>query len=117
MIVLDLPSPPSVNNLFINKRGRGRITSPHYTQWKELAGWELQRQRPNKIRGPVTVKIEHEDAGRIDGDNKLKPLFDLLVAHQVIEDDKRAIVRSFSFEWVPNVTGVRVTVTPLGRAA
>jgi Holliday junction resolvase RusA-like endonuclease len=111
-VCLNLPKPPSTNNLFINTK-RGRVISPDYRTWRDVAGWELLRQKPTKLKGPVSVKFEHEDEGRGDGDNKLKAVFDLLVAHQVIEDDTRKIVRAFSFEWSKDVEGVRVTVCPV----
>lgn len=110
MTVIELPPPPSVNNLFLNVHGRGRVISPKYREWKAEAGWRLKQQKPKKIKGPVVVDIAHQDSGRIDGDNTLKPLFDLLVEHQVIEADTRPIVRRFSFGW-EDVVGVRVTIS------
>jgi crossover junction endodeoxyribonuclease RusA len=111
MITINLPPPPSANNLFLNIHGRGRVISPKYREWKVEAGWRLKQQRPEKIKGPVVIDIVHQDIGKTDGDNTLKPLFDLLVDHQVIEADTRPIVRRFSFGW-EDVVGVRVTISP-----
>jgi Holliday junction resolvase RusA-like endonuclease len=112
LTIINLSPPPSTNNLYFNVKGRGRVPTSEYTAWRELAGWELKQQRPPKFAGPVSIKIEHEDTGRIDGDNTLKPLFDLLVTHEIIKGDTRKVIRSFSFDWRDDVVGVRLTVAP-----
>ncbi len=44
MIVYRLPAPPSVNNLFRNVPGKGRVRSSEYVAWCEAAGWSLRAQ-------------------------------------------------------------------------
>lgn len=99
---LTLPFPPSTNNLFVNAGKRGRVRSSRYDLWLKEAGWELQAQRPPKIKGRVAVTIAlcPIDKRRRDADNGCKAILDLLVKHQVIEADDSRIVRSITAKWV-----------------
>lgn len=93
MISLDLPLPPSVNNLF-STSGRRRVKSREYQSWLRAAGLEIvaQKQRPNAIKGRVAVDVQCVD-GRTDLDNRMKTILDLLVLHCLIERDAPEIVR------------------------
>lgn len=110
-----LPFPPSVNNLFINVPGRGRIRSPKYRAWQSEAGWRLRLQRALPIKGPVTVEIVaiRPDARRRDIDNLSKAICDLLVANNIIEDDR--MVDRIASEWASSsdLSGISVTVKPV----
>lgn len=113
-VVINLSMPPSTNNLFINK-GKSRIDSPKYAAWKRLAGWELLRQHPPRIKGPVSVLIEvslRESNDTWDLTNREKGCLDLLVSQGVIQGDNRPIVRKFAMEWA-DVAGVRITLRSL----
>lgn len=115
MIVVTLPFPPSTNNLFINT-SRGRIRSSKYDQWATEAGWELLRQRPSKVAGPVSLTFEFQsgkDKRKRDITNLLKAPEDLLVKHGIIEADDNTIVQSISANWNAEVTGVRIAITPM----
>lgn len=107
---LILPTPPSVNNLFINVRGRGRVPSARYADWRRRATAELWGQPMQNFAGPVEVKIVAEDAGRTDLDNFAKGVLDFLVHHRFIEDDNRSVVRRLTLEW-GDVKGVVVEVS------
>ena len=87
----DLPLPPSVNNLYMTI-GKRRITAPHYVAWREEAGWELLMHRKNVIdvRGRYHLRLAVPSSCRGDIDNRLKAVSDLLVFHNVIDDDKFA---------------------------
>src|SRR5215510_9542668 len=89
----DLPAPPSTNNLFLNRGGRGgRIKSPGYRSWITEAGWQLRIAHAGKITRTVAVCVTLGLATRRpDVDNCLKALLDLLVAHEVIEDDAQVV--------------------------
>jgi Holliday junction resolvase RusA-like endonuclease len=89
----DLPAPPSTNNLFLNIGGRGgRIKSPGYRSWIKEAGWQLRLSHPTKIMNTVAVSAALGLASRRpDVDNCLKALLDLLVTHEVIEDDAQVV--------------------------
>ena len=89
---LDLPVPPSANNLFVNRRpGQGRARGPSYRAWLKEAGWEVKLQRPPTLNPPLRVRVRvHIDAQlklNRDIDNTIKPILDLLVKMGVIADD------------------------------
>lgn len=98
---VNLPWPPSVNNLYINA-GRKRVRSPRYRKWQDEAGWALKAARPPAFDGPVSVTIElcPPDNRRLDADNRNKPILDLLVSHGVIKDDDSRHVRSVTARFV-----------------
>jgi Holliday junction resolvase RusA-like endonuclease len=111
MIVLDLPVPPSVNNLFMNlRKGKGRARTPQYLNWITTAGWHVQIARQTPIKGPVCVFLETKDNLRRDSDGYWKALLDLLVTHRLIDSDRCATVREHHFKWNKAVE-CRLTVT------
>src|SRR5579859_2740277 len=115
--VIDLPFPPSTNNLFVNGL-RGRFPSQKYADWIVEAGWELARQRPPKCVGPVRLSFEFQDGRdkrKRDVTNLLKAPEDLLVKHGVIEADDNTIVRAVEACWSDSVSGVRITISPVGE--
>ena len=115
MTVLNLPFPPSVNNLFINGKS-GRFRSQKYDSWIQEAGNEILRQRPSKVSGPVVLSFEFQDgrdARKRDISNLIKAPEDLLVKHGIIEADDQSIVRKINVSWSLEVEGVRVTIEPL----
>src|SRR4051812_39161667 len=112
MTVINLPFPPSVNNLFINGKS-GRFRSQKYDSWIMEAGNEILRQRPKRIEGPVNLLFEFQegqDRRPRDISNLIKAPEDLLVKHGLIQADDNSIVRSVSAKWSAEVEGVRVTV-------
>jgi len=122
-IVVTLPMPPSVNELFFNttaaqravaaQKGRslpGRLKSEKYRSWINHAGWELKAARQMPIHGPVAIAYLVPDKGGCDLGNLEKAVTDLLVRHQLIDGDGRKVVRKIAMEWSPDVAGVRVTV-------
>lgn len=95
-VVLHLPFPPSVNNLFANG-AKGRFPTPRYKAWREEAALRLHAQRPRPIKGRyvVTMRFERPDRRARDADNLSKAPMDLLVSTGVIEADhlsKRVIL-------------------------
>jgi Holliday junction resolvase RusA-like endonuclease len=119
MIVLTLPFPPSTNNLFINT-SRGRIRSSKYDEWAAEAGWELKRQRPPKVAGPVELVFcfqDGRDKRKRDVTNLIKAPEDLLVKHGVIEADDNTIVRAVSACWDDTVKGVQISIFPVASAS
>ena len=106
---IELPMPPSVNQLWFNVPGKGRARTEPYRNWIEAAGWELKSQRPENIVGSVAVKISAGAGDKVrDLDNLIKPLLDLLVTHAVIADD--ADVASIVAGWDRNGMSGRVKV-------
>lgn len=115
-IVIDLPMPPTANNLFPTSRNGKRYCSPQYKAWKETAGKVLMVDRPGRIVGKVVIDIAVSEKARGDCANREKATVDLLVAHGVIEGDSKAHVRSVKTHWASDLAqGVRVTVSPVGE--
>ncbi|HDA7431526.1 TPA: RusA family crossover junction endodeoxyribonuclease, partial [Staphylococcus aureus] len=115
---VNMPFPPSTNNLFINV-AKGRIPSARYADWRQEAGWSLKAQRPRSIKGPVILKYlfqEGQDRRKRDIGNLEKAATDLLVEHKVIESDDNTIVRAIALGWSKNVTGARVEIIPVSEA-
>lgn len=121
MITLTLPIPPSSNALFRNRtaheravaaaRGKklpGRARTHAYNSWRNAAGWELKLQRPQKVPGAIEIEIVMRRPSKSsDVDNRAKAVLDLLVEHQVIDDDCN--VTAETTRWA-QVDGCIVTV-------
>ncbi len=108
MLTLHLPVPMSVNGMYANVAKVGRVKTKAYKAWIVAAGWELRSQFPKKVPGRVviSIKIKRE---RGDVDNKIKCCLDLLVNHDIIDDDRN--VERVTAEWA-DVPGAVVTVVP-----
>ena len=87
-----LPLPPSVNSLYANVPGKGRIKSDRYRKWLSAAGWAIKEQRPKPITGDYALWIycERPDQRKRDIGNLEKAVSDLLVKHGIISDDSLA---------------------------
>lgn len=115
-IVLELPAPPSVNNLFLNLgKGKGRTRSPEYRAWQAEAGWTVRGSRQSPIAGPVSIWLLAQENGRRDLDGYFKAAIDLLVTHRMIEGDRNQTVRELHARWSKDQEGIRVTVFPLNN--
>lgn len=99
-----MPYPPSLNNLFANVPGRGRVRAKRYRVWANAAGWELKEQGPlPRMKGPVGVRVEltPPDRRKRDLDNVgTKAVLDLLTELEVIEDD--SLVEEIFMRWCRN---------------
>lgn len=89
-MTLRLPVPPSVNSLYANVPGVGRITSRRYKQWQTEAGWQILIQKPKRIFGPYILSITVPQKMRGDIDGRLKAIIDLLWKQRVTDDDRYA---------------------------
>jgi Holliday junction resolvase RusA-like endonuclease len=117
-VTVTIPRPPSTNNLFIGV-GKRRVRSSDYKLWATLAGWELNRQRPAKTAGKVSLTLEIQEpmnGRRQDLDNHVKSATDLLVTHGLIESDDQFTVRKIILQWSKDIEGARVTIEPWGSA-
>lgn len=89
MITLDLPKPPSLNNIFSNIPGRGRAKSKSYRTWRTHAALEIMRQGRPTMSGRYELEIRHRrrpaDLGNLE-----KAVSDILVHARVVEDDRKA---------------------------
>lgn len=112
MTVLTLPVPPSVNALYANVPGKGRVKTAAYRAWLTEAGWAVRAQRPVPIVGEYELHIEVARNKRRDLDGYLKAPSDLLVSLGIIPDDRHCVV--LSARWA-DVTGFVVTISPASK--
>lgn len=116
-VSIEIPAPPSVNEMFRNVRGRGRVKTAAYNDWLGHAGWVLRSQSPDRVGGRVVLVISVERASKsADIDNRVKAILDLLVTHGVIEDDRNVV--GFAAAWAPPANKMaRVLVIPAATMA
>lgn len=114
-IVLDLPRPLSVNNLFFNKRHGGRAKSEDYNVWSRSAAALLVAQRAPAMLGPVEIAMTIQE-GRADLDGQAKCVLDCLVSNGIIADDGPKIVRKLTLAWGP-VIGARIEIRQAQQGA
>lgn len=95
--MIRIPIPPSLNHVFRNVPGVGRVKTGNYKRWITEAGYAVLAQRPEKIKGDVTVSITIGPRQRGDLDNRIKPVLDLLTKMRVIEDDRKVV--QITAEW------------------
>lgn len=117
IVQIELPYPVSTNALWMSSGTTGRIIkSPRYATWFRAAGNELSLQRPGRIEGKYSLEVLVErKSGRRDIDNTIKSLSDLLVEHQVVEDD--SLAQRVTIEWSDTARGVWVTIKKWGSKA
>lgn len=111
MTVIDLPLAPGVNNLFAGKARR--YVSPSYKTWREAAGWEIKRQRPEPVPGRVHLLLEVAEPKTKrakDLDGFAKATIDILVTYGLIQGDDQRYVRRLVMEWNCEIEGVRATI-------
>lgn len=89
MIVIEtVHMPPSVNAMFRNVPGRGRVRTQRYRDWASAAGWDFNGK--GRIEGPFSFRmiVSRKKARKgSDLDNRIKPVLDLMKTHEIIEDD------------------------------
>lgn len=96
---LRLPYPPSVNALYANAPGRGRVKTDRYSSWLTEAGYAVNRDAKGCVRGPYALHIAATppDARQRDLGNIEKPISDLLQSMGVIEND--CMAQKISLAW------------------
>lgn len=110
MVRLDLPFPPPLSACFTNRLGKSkrtgkpfvaRVTTKRYEDWQKTALKEIQTQRPEKLKGEVSiyVRLVAPDQRARDAGNLEKALLDALTKSGVIVDDSNRYVRRLTFEW------------------
>lgn len=110
--IISLPFPPSVNNLFVNLPGRGRVKTQRYRTWRNAAGWDIRAAKPEKFSGPIEVSVTYArpDNRRRDLDNFFKAVADALVEFEVIEDDSQ--IQKITLAWGEG-RGATVQIMPV----
>jgi crossover junction endodeoxyribonuclease RusA len=106
---VQIPCPPSANALFKTLTNRRRAMTGVYHAWINEAGWLLKAANLQRFgNAPVMIEIQAKENRRRDLGNYEKPITDLLVSLQIINDDRNAIVRKIVMTWGKH-TCVRVT--------
>ena len=117
MINANLPRPPSTNNLYANNRSGGRYKTKEYKTWINAAGWDLKTHNHSRISGEVQIAIglgreRNKDGSlsrrRIDAGNFEKAISDLLVRHNLIDDD--SFVSDLRIFWTTEVEPKRAQI-------
>lgn len=92
-ITLALSVPPSVNEMFANVPGKGRVKTKKYRTWRKIALDEarLGMLGKGRIKGYFTATIWVTLNVGADLDNKCKAVLDLCKTVGAITDDKRCI--------------------------
>lgn len=112
MIEIRLPFPPSVNEMYLNNKGkgRGRIPAPILVAWRYEAGGFLKVQKPKKMVARCIVTIDLDDRRQGDCANREKAVTDLLVTHGILQGDQKKYVKRVSTGW-EKIENCRVTLT------
>lgn len=97
MIRIELPYPPTANNLFINTT-RGRIKAPGYKAWFAKASINIKDKHRQSL-GPYSLSIcaRRPDKRKRDLANLEKAVSDLLVEHGVVQDD--SLCERLTMQW------------------
>lgn len=114
--MIKLPRPISVNSIYANVTGKGRVKSAKYNTWMRHVDALMWEQRCPRYIGPVRLHFRVGEVGaspKMDGDNTLKAYIDALVKYDIIEEDNRKIVRAISMEWVPELDGAEAEIWPV----
>ena len=100
MIRLSLAhTPPSVNGMFQNCAGRGRVKTTRYRQWAAAVSWDIKAQHSGKmLSGPFEISMTvGRPSKACDLDNRAKAILDILQSCRVIRDDK--LCERITMEW------------------
>lgn len=109
-LTLVFAMPPSVNDLYRNVPGVGRVRSKRCKLWLAQAGWQLQSQPRLAFVGDVDLVFRFGPRKpNADVSNRIKAAEDLLVKHGIIEDDRYVV--KVSAEWADDVNGCEVTIS------
>lgn len=111
-IVVEMPFPPSVNELFGQAPGHKRFPTARYKAWQRAVTDIFRFDPPPRMSGPVKLTFEfaEKDNRPRDVSNYVKASEDALVTHGIIEGDHNKIVRRIEALWVQGIAGVRITI-------
>lgn len=102
---LPLPFPVSVNAMYRNVRGVGRVKSKRYKAWNAEAHAMNTGTTMHQIEGPFNAEIVvgRPDKRKRDLDNLAKCVLDLAVSWGLVEDDH--LLTSLKMEWSDTMKG------------
>ena len=107
-VLLIIPVPPSVNSMYRNLYGKGRVKTGVYAAWITEAGYRVRAQKPIAIPGKVRVDLTVKRIPNSDIDNRIKAVHDLLQGLSIIENDK--FVEEVTARWSDEITEAVVIV-------
>lgn len=97
---IEVDVPPSVNNLYRNVPGKGRVVTDDYAAWRDAAAlqagpwpWYGEDTR-NRYRWEVSIAAHHLPHSR-DLDNLVKPLLDLIARQTGLRDNYCEAIYAF----------------------
>ena len=90
--------PPSVNELYTNVYGRGRVKTTLYRNWQKQVVPYLTLALHKFGKQEVQIQYHFELGTSFKGDlsNRIKAIEDALVQAQIIDDDNHKVVGQFS---------------------
>jgi Holliday junction resolvase RusA-like endonuclease len=110
MPTFTIPVPPSVNDLYANRktfikgksRQFGRILTKKHWAWRKECGQMLMVQRARPIPGRISFAIYIDETSLSDSsdiDGRIKAVLDALVHFEIIGGDSKRFVRDVSAHW------------------
>lgn len=100
-----LPVPPSVNKLYRNMPGVGRVKAGLYDDLIRQGVAAIRGQNVQPVPGYVMAVIAVELAdSRSDLDNRIKAIFDIIVKAGIIADD--SLITGFAASKLPKANGL-----------
>lgn len=108
-LILSIPTPPSLNNIFGSHalaNGKSvRHETKSYIDWQGSALWRLNQQKPKPFQKPVVIFGACDRmAANADIDNRIKPILDVLKTFGLYADDN--MVTGVAFVWAPTRNGM-----------
>lgn len=101
-IRIELPFPPTVNNLNVNAKSGGRYRSPAYDAWFAHASSFIKDSHRARFGSySLQIALRRPDKRRRDLGNLEKAISDLLVAHGVVKDD--CLAERITLAWDPGL--------------
>lgn len=98
IVICSTHIPPSVNAMYRNVTGKGRVKTERYKIWQSAAGWDFNGK--GKVKGKFHLRVvvsRKNTRSNSDIDNRIKPILDLLQKHNVIEND--SLADSIHIQW------------------
>lgn len=112
-VSFSMPTPPSVNSIFRNVKGKGRVKTSVYDDFVRMGMAAIRRQCVGSVAGPVIAVFGVERMSlSADIDNRLKAMIDTIVKAGVIGDDR--FITAIAVSWLPMANGLsHVTIYPV----
>ena len=114
-LTITLPEvPPSVNALYFNLKRGGRAKTKKYAEWIKLCQYVI-KPPPKPITCPVRVSycITRPSKRKMDVENRIKGISDLLVKSGVLADDSQIVDLRIHWATEPQISPVEITITKL----